>query len=76
MMAANLFSDRKGVMGWKKVVPYLLTAAVTVCICFAVVAVILRPQPLQVGAVDLGTVEDGKYIGICQNKLPFAVVTG
>lgn len=43
---------------WKKVVPYLLTAAVTVCICVAVVAVILRPQPLQVGTVDLGTVED------------------
>lgn len=78
MMAANLFFWPKGGDGmekkWKKVVPYLLTAAVTVCICFAVVAVILRPQPLQVGTVDLGTVEDGKYIGICQNKLLFAVV--
>lgn len=59
---------------WRKVVPYLLTAAVTVCICVAVVAVILRPQPLRVGTVDLGTLEDGKYIGVCQNKLLFAVV--
>ena len=59
---------------WRKVVPYLLTAAVTICVCFAVVAVILRPQTLQIGTVDLSTAADGEFIGVCQNKLLFAVV--
>ncbi len=58
----------------KRAVPYLLTAAVTACVCFALVAVFLRPQPLDIGTVDLYTISDGSYIGVCQNKILFAVV--
>ncbi len=58
----------------KRAVPYLLTAAVTACVCFALVAVFLRPQPLDIGTVDLHTISDGSYIGVCQNKILFAVV--
>jgi len=39
-----------------------------------VVALLLRPRTLDIGQVDLNTVEDGTYIGICQNKILFAVV--
>ena len=53
----------------KKAIPCLLTAAATVCACFLFVAVLLRPQPLHIG-----TVADGAYIGVCQNKILFAVV--
>ncbi|XCP87009.1 FMN-binding protein [Roseburia hominis] len=59
---------------WKKAVSYLLTIVVTICVCFAVVAVVLRPQTLNIGTVDLNTVADGEYIGVCQNKILFAVV--
>lgn len=59
---------------WKKAVPYLLTIVVTICVCFAVVAVVLRPQTLSIGTVDLNAVADGEYIGVCQNKILFAVV--
>ena len=59
---------------WKKAVSYLLTIVVTICVCFAVAAVVLRPQTLNIGTVDLNTVADGEYIGVCQNKILFAVV--
>lgn len=59
---------------WKKAVSYLLTIVVTICVCFAVVAVVLRPQTLNIGTVNLNTVADGEYIGVCQNKILFAVV--
>ncbi len=59
---------------WKKAVPYLLTIVVTICVCFAAVAIVLRPQTLSIGTVDLNTVADGEYIGVCQNKILFAVV--
>ena len=52
----------------KKAIPCLLTAAATVCACFLFVAVLL------IGTVDLDTVADGAYIGVCQNKILFAVV--
>ena len=58
----------------KKAIPCLLTAAATVCAYFLFVAVLLRPQPLHIGTVDLDTVADGAYIGVCQNKILFAVV--
>ena len=32
------------------------------------------PQTLSIGTVDLNTVADGEYIGVCQNKILFAVV--
>ena len=59
---------------WKKAVSYLITIAVTICVCLAIVAVVLRPQTLSIGTVDLNTVADGEYIGVCQNKILFAVV--
>lgn len=34
----------------------------------------LRPQTLSIGTVDLNTVADGEYIGICQNKILFSIV--
>ena len=34
----------------------------------------LRPQTLSIGKVDLNKVADGEYIGVCQNKILFAVV--
>ncbi len=58
----------------KRAVLYLLTVVVTACVCFALVAVFLRPQPLDIGTVDLHTISDGSYIGVCQNKILFAVV--
>lgn len=58
----------------KKALPYLITIAVTLCAGFILMALLLRPQPLQIGTVDLGTVADGVYIGVCQNKILFAVV--
>ena len=41
---------------------------------FVVVALLLRPRTLDMGRIDLNTVEDGTYIGVCQNKILFAVV--
>ena len=38
------------------------------------VALLLRPRTLDIGQVDLNTVEDGTYMGVCQNKILFAVV--
>lgn len=37
-------------------------------------ALLLRPVPLESGPVDLNLVADGEYVGICQNRLLFAVV--
>lgn len=58
----------------RKILPYLITA---VCACLLGVfalAMALRPQTLDIGAVDLHTVSDGTYVGVCQNKILFAVV--
>lgn len=53
---------------------YLLTAAVALCAGFATTALLLRPQRLEIGTIDLHAVQDGDYIGVCQNKILFAVV--
>lgn len=58
----------------KKVVPYCLTIAATLCVGFILVVFLLRPQALDIGTVDLNTIADGEYIGVCQNKILFAVV--
>lgn len=58
----------------KKIVPYCLTIAATLCVGFILVAFLLRPQALDIGTVDLNTIADGEYIGVCQNKILFAVV--
>ena len=59
---------------WKKAVPYLATIAATLCASFVFTAFLLRPEPLQVGSAELGAIADGTYIGVCQNKILFAVV--
>lgn len=59
---------------WKKTLLYLLTAAVALCAGFATTALLLRPQRLEIGTIDLHAVQDGDYIGVCQNKILFAVV--
>ena len=61
-------------MKLRKVYPIILTAVITLLIGFAFVAFLLRPQPLDIGTVDLNTVSDGEYIGFCQNEILFAVV--
>ena len=58
----------------KKVFPFLAAILVTASLCFAVFALLLRPQALEIGTVDLNTVADGEYIGVCQNKILIAVV--
>ena len=58
----------------KKVIPFLITIAATLCASFMLVAFLLRPQPLQIGTVNLSNVADGTYMGVCQNKILFAVV--
>lgn len=58
----------------KSTIPCLLTAVGSICVCFLFMALLLRPQPLHIGSVDLDAVADGFYIGVCKNKLLFAVV--
>lgn len=54
--------------------PYFATAAITLLVAFAAVTFLLRPKILEIGPVNLDTVTDGEYIGICQNKIMLAVV--
>ena len=58
----------------RKAIPYLITAAVAFCAAILLVALLLRPKSLVIGTTDLSTVADGEYIGVCQNKILFAVV--
>lgn len=58
----------------KIVLAVVVTAILTGLLSFMVMALFLRPTTLDIGAVDLNTVADGEYIGICQNKILFAVV--
>lgn len=58
----------------KKVLSLLATILITALVCFAAFALLLRPQTLEIGTVDLNTVTDGEYIGVCQNKILIAVV--
>lgn len=60
--------------GMKKVLPYVFTVAITLFLGFVTVAFVLRPQKLEIGTVNLDTVSDGEYVGVCQNKILFAVV--
>lgn len=61
-------------MNIKKVIPFLTAILLTAFLCFAVFALLLRPRALEIGTVDLNTVADGEYIGVCQNKILIAVV--
>lgn len=38
--------------------------AQAVCVCFLLTALLLRPQPLLIGAVALDAAADGSYIGV------------
>jgi len=58
----------------KKILPYVSTVVISLFSGFGIVAFVLRPQKLEIGAVDLDTVSDGEYVGVCQNKILFAVV--
>lgn len=60
--------------GIKNVLPYVFTVAITLFIGFVIVAFVLRPQKLEISTVDLDTASDGEYVGVCQNKILFAVV--
>lgn len=59
---------------FKKALSYILTALLAFCLGVFALACVIRPQPLSVGDMDLSAVADGEYIGVCQNKLLFAVV--
>lgn len=61
-------------MKLKKMLPFVVTVAITLFTALLAVAFLLRPQTLEIGSVDLHTVSDGEYIGICHNKILFAVV--
>lgn len=52
----------------------LVTILITTLVCFTAFAILLRPQTLEIGMLDLNTVTDGEYIGVCQNKILIAVV--
>ena len=58
----------------KKILLHILAVALSFCLGFFALALILRPTPLNVGSIDLTAAEDGHYIGVCQNKILFAVV--
>lgn len=61
-------------ISFKTVLLYTLTALLAFGLGVFALACVIRPQPLDVGEADLSAVEDGEYIGVCQNKLLFAVV--
>ncbi len=61
-------------MNIKKVFSFGTAILITAFVCFAIFALLLRPQTLEIGTVDLNTVADGEYIGVCQNKILIAVV--
>lgn len=51
-----------------------MTIVLTAGITLFIVALLLRPQRLTVNPIHLDEISDGEYIGICQNKIMFAVV--
>lgn len=61
-------------MNIKKVFSFGAAILITAFVCFAIFALLLRPQTLEIRTVDLNTVADGEYIGVCQNKILIAVV--
>lgn len=59
---------RKIVFWWLLSLLFVLLATV------GIVALLLRPRPLTVENINISNVEDGTYVGICQNKILFGVV--
>lgn len=58
----------------KKGISFLITVVITLFVGFMFIAILLRPQRLDIKDIDLNAVDNGEYIGICQNKILFAVV--
>lgn len=58
----------------KRGIPILITIVITLLAGFVFMAFMLRPKALDINDVDFNTIADGEYIGICQNKILFAVV--
>ncbi|MDD3335877.1 MAG: FMN-binding protein [Eubacteriales bacterium] len=58
----------------KKVIIRIAVIALAFGLGVFTLALIIRPVPLSIGSIDLTTAQDGHYIGICQNKILFAVV--
>ncbi len=58
----------------KRLLSYILTAALAFLLGVFALACVLRPQPLDIGSLELSTAADGQYIGVCQNKILLAVV--
>lgn len=52
----------------------IIAVFITLLIAFVAATVLLRPRALDIGQIDLNTARDGTYIGVCQNKILFAVV--
>jgi len=74
-MGAQPFSFWEGSQMDKRIIAAaLIAAAVSGMAAFAIFALILRPVPLAIEAVDLLQVADGAHIGVCQNKILMAVV--
>lgn len=59
---------KKIVFWWLLSLLFVLLATV------GIVALLLRPRPLTVENINISNVEDGTYVGICQNKILFGVV--
>ena len=58
----------------RKILPYLITAVCACLLGIFALAMAIRPQVLDIGKADLRTVSNGTYVGVCQNKILFAVV--
>ncbi|QOR35218.1 FMN-binding protein [Clostridium sp. 'deep sea'] len=58
----------------KITIAVIITAIVSSFVVLVIIATILRPTPLNIEKINFELVADGKYIGICQNKILVAVV--
>ncbi|WP_326513901.1 FMN-binding protein [Clostridium intestinale] len=58
----------------KKGIPFLITIVITLLLGFVFTAFMLRPQRLNIKNIDVNAIADGEYVGICHNKILFAVV--
>lgn len=58
----------------KRVFIIMLVAVMGALGGMGAMAMLLRPEKIDVEPIDIGQVEDGDYIGVHQNKILFAVV--
>lgn len=62
-------------MKFRKARVVIITAVATLFVVLVGVTLLFRPRTLDIGTMDISDLEDGTYIGICQNKILFAVVS-